>query len=287
MRTRDALLMLLLGALWGGAFPLLRVASPLFGAIPLSAIRVGVASAVLLVLAKDRALLRRRPLALLGLGIVNTAVPFSLFAFATQSVTSGLAALLNATTPMFGALVAYLWLGEKLSRSRILGIVISFAGIAWLVWGGVGVHGERPLLGIAAGLAGAALYGFAASYARRYLSDGDATTIAAGGVIGASLVLAAPAAMLWPATPPPMHAWLAAIALGLLCTALAYRIYFHLLRTVGAGRSVAVTFLFPAFGMLWGALFLGESITARLLTGCAIVLAGTALAVGLADRRRG
>lgn len=287
MRTRDALLMLLLGALWGGAFPLLRVASPLFGAIPLSAIRVGVASVVLFALARDRALLRQRPLALLGLGIVNTAVPFSLFAFATQSVTSGLAALLNATTPMFGALVAYLWLGEKLSRARILGIAVSFLGIAWLVWGGVGVHGERPLLGIAAGLAGAALYGFAASYARRYLSDGDATTIAAGGVIGASLVLAAPAAVLWPSTPPPMHAWLAAIALGLLCTALAYRIYFHLLRTVGAGRSVAVTFLFPAFGMFWGALFLQEAITARLLTGCAIVLAGTALAVGLADRRRG
>jgi len=284
MRARDVLDMLLLGAIWGGAFPLLRVASPAFGPVPLVAVRVAIAAVVLIALARERGAIRKDALGYLALGLINTAVPFSLFSYATLSITGGLASLLNATTPIFGALIAFLWLGERLTALRVVGIVLAFAGVAMLVSGAVGTHSEGALLGVAAGLAGAALYGVAASYSRRRFRDAQPATIAAGSVLGATIALWPFAIAYWPSTPPSPGHWLAAIVLGLVCTALAYVIYFRLLRRVGASRAVTVTFLIPAFGILWGTLFLGEPITTELLLGCIVVMAGTALATGLVRR---
>lgn len=277
---------MVLGAIWGGAFPLLRVASPAFGPIPLVAVRVLVASVVLLALVRHRDQLRDKAGRLFILALINTAIPFALFAFATLSITAGLASLLNATTPMFGAIIAFFWLGERLTFSRILGIVVAFGGVGMLVSSAVGAHAEGALLGVAAGLVGAALYAVAASYSRRYLADVHPSVSAAGTVLGATIALWPFAIWKWPETMPSVGEWVAAVSLGLLCTALAYVIYFRLLRNVGAGRAVAVTFLIPAFGILWGALFLSEPITVELIVGCAIVLVGTALATGLVGGTR-
>lgn len=284
MRTRDVTDMLLLGAIWGGAFVLLRIASPVFGATPLAGVRIAVALLVLLFFLRNWQALRERPLPLFALGVINTAVPFSLFAYATLSVTSGLAALLNATTPMFGALFAWAWLGERLTLRRVAGIVIAFGGVAWLVRGAIGALGVSVVPGVIAALVGAACYGFGASFTRRYLGGVDPPAVATGSVFGAALAIAPFSVATWPGAPISGQAWFAAALLGVLCTAVAYLLYYRLLRNVGAGRAVAVAFLFPPFGILWGAVVLHEPVTLSLLAGCAVVLAGTALSVGLADR---
>ncbi len=284
MRPRDVSDMLLLGALWGGAFVLLRIAAPVFGATALAGVRIAVACIVLLFFLRNWRALRERPLQLLALGVINTAVPFSLFAYATLSITSGLAALLNATTPMFGALFAWAWLGERLTPRRIAGIVIAFGGVAWLVSGAIGTVGASVVPGVIAALAGAACYAVGASFTRRYLAAVDPVVVAAGSVLGATFVIAPLSVSTWPQAEIPALAWAAAVLLGVLCTAVAYLLYYRLLRNVGAGRALAVAFLFPPFGVLWGAVVLHEPVTPSLLGGCAIVLAGTALSVGLADR---
>jgi drug/metabolite transporter (DMT)-like permease len=281
LKTRDFAALVLLGAIWGGAFPLLRVASPAFGAIPLSFVRIAVAAVVLVAMARDLASLRPRAGLLFLLGVINSAIPFTLFAFATLSITAGLAALLNATTPMFGALIAYLWLGERLTVLRVLGILIGFFGVAMIVWDTAGARAEGATLGIAAGLTASALYGLSANFAKHKLDSLDATSISAASVLAAALVLAPPAVVEWPNVLPTPAEWAAAVALGLVCTALAYLIYFRLIRNAGPAKAVTVTFLIPVFGIFWGALFLGEAITTQLIVSCALVLTGTALATGV------
>lgn len=284
MKPRDVLDMLLIGAIWGGAFPMLRVAAPAFGPVALIGVRVAIAAVVLLALLRARGELVARARPLFVLAMLNTAIPFTLFAYASLGVTAGTASLLNATTPMFGALLAYLWLGERLGALQVLGIALGFGGIALIVWQGVGAQGPGAGLAVAAGLAGAALYGAAASYARRRLAGADALVVATGCVCGAALVMVPAAALTWPEQGPGALAWGCAAGLGLVCTALAYVLYFRLLPRVGAARAVTVTFLIPVFGVLWGAALLGEPLTWTLLLGSVVVLVGTALAMGLVRR---
>jgi drug/metabolite transporter (DMT)-like permease len=285
MRPADILNMLLLGAIWGGAFPLMRIATPAFGPVALIGLRVALAAALLLPLLRGRRALLDRAGAYIVLGLINTAIPFTLFSFATLSINAGLASLLNATTPMFGALIAFAWLGERLSMLRIGGIVIGFVGIGLIVATQSGAGAAGAPLGIAAGLAASALYGLAASFARRHFADRPALEVAAGSVSGATLVMLPLAVWAWPETPPAAGAWASALGLGAFCTALAYVLYFRLLASVGSARAVTVTFLIPVFGILWGALFLHEPVTPSLLIGCAVVLLGTSLATGLIGRR--
>jgi drug/metabolite transporter (DMT)-like permease len=277
--------MVLLGAIWGGAFPMLRVAAPAFGPVALIGVRVAVAAAVLLALLGARRRLLERSGALFVLAMLNTAVPFTLFAYATLGVSAGTASLLNATTPMFGALIAFAWLGERLSALQVLGVALGFGGIAAIVWNEVGNQADAPAFAVAAGLAGAALYGIAASYARRRLDGVDAMVVATGCACGAALVMVPAAALTWPEQRPGALAWASAVGLGVLCTALAYVLYFRLLPRIGAARAVTVTFLIPVFGVFWGAILLGEPLTLTLLLGSAVVLLGTALAMGLFGRR--
>ena len=281
MKPSDLFSLILLGAIWGGAFPLLRVASPVFGPFALIAVRVAIGGLALILLVRDHRVLRQHAGALLVLGLLNTAIPFTLFSFATLRVSAGLASLLNATTPMFGAAIAWAWLGERLSLARLVGIGIGFLGICSIVWNQVGFHAGSAAVGVLAGLGGAALYGAAACYTRRYLAEVDPRVNAAGSVLGAALVMLPLGGLNWPSVAPSSGAWAAAIALGLVCTALAYIIYFRLVPRIGASRAVMVTFLIPVFGIFWGAVFLHETVTGSLLLSCAVVLFGTALATGV------
>lgn len=182
-----------------------------------------------------------------------------------------------------------MWLKDKLSLPRALGLVIGFAGVLTLVWDQVvSAHGDASAgataLAAAAALGATLLYGIAANYTKRKLSGVDPLVNATGTMIGSTLLLVPFAIATWPAAPVSASAWGAVLALGIACTGIAYFIFFYLIAHVGPARAITVTFVIPVFGLLWGTLFLGERISAVMLEGCAIVLVGTALATGVIKR---
>lgn len=287
MKAFDIGDLVLLAALWGASFLFMRLGAQEFGPVVLAAVRVGLASAMLIPLLASRrqlAELRTHWKALLLVGALNSAIPFALFSFAALSITAGLSSIVNATTPLWTAIVAFVWLRQGLTPLRVLGLVIGFAGVAFLAWDKASFKAGADHSGFWAVLACATAtlcYGVAANATRRYLGGASPLAVATGSQFSATLMLALPAAWLWPAAMPGHVAWGAALALAALCTALAYIMYFRLMRRVGPTNAVSVTFLIPLFAMLWGALFLGEVITAQMVAGGAIVLVGIALALGL------
>ncbi|VXB76747.1 conserved membrane hypothetical protein [Burkholderia sp. 8Y] len=293
--------LVVLAAMWGASFLFIRVGVAEFGVAPLMAVRVGIGALFLVAMLLARrpwtdtlSTMRRRAVPLFVVGILNSAAPFCLFAFAELTLSAGATSVINATTPLWGALVAYVWLKDRLTTMRTIGMAIGFAGVLLLVWNQIATQGAqdggasalplRGLLAAAAALAASALYGVAGNFAKQYLMDVDATTNAAGSMIGATIALAPIAAMTWPATPISLHAWEAVIALGVCCTGIAYFLYFGLVASAGPARAMTVTFVIPLFGILWGALFLGEHVSLAMMEGCAVVLAGTALATGVLKR---
>ena len=289
MRSRDIVDLILLAALWGASFLFMRMAAPHFGPVPLIEVRVAVAALCLLPVLLWRGAageMRGRILPLFVVGALNSALPFCLFAYAVLSVTAGFASILNATAPLWGGLVAFLWLGERLSLSRVAGLLIGFAGVVVLVWGRGALQVGGTPAALAASLAATALYGIAANYTKRYLSDVGALAITTGSQAAAALLLLPAAIWLWPAAPVAASAWAAAVALGVVCTGLAYILYFRLIAHVGPARAIAVTFLIPVFGMLWGTAFLAEPITAHMIAGGIVILFGTALATGMVAQPR-
>jgi drug/metabolite transporter (DMT)-like permease len=288
MRPRDIVDLVLLAALWGASFLFMRVAVPHFGALPLAALRVAGAALLLLVLLATRSslggmLAHWRPIALIG--ISNSALPFLGFSIAAMSIPAGLSSILNATSPMFGALIAMVWLREPSNGSRIAGLGIGFVGVVLLVSNAQGapLTAGGPGMGLAIGLCLAAslAYGFSACFARRYLAGVEPLAVATGSQVSATLALALPAAWAWPSVSPSGSAWLAVLALALLCTGIAYVLYFRLIARIGPARAIAVTFLVPAFAMLWAGVFLGEAVTPAMLALCALILLGTSLATGV------
>jgi drug/metabolite transporter (DMT)-like permease len=284
MRRRDITDLVLLAALWGASFLFTRIAAPAFGPIALAELRVAIAAVMLVALLAWRAdlsELRTHAGRFLVLGAVNTAIPFSLFAYAALTITAGLASILNATVPLFGALVASAWLRERLAPLQWLGMAIGMAGVVGLSASKAEFAVGGGALAIGAGLLASLSYGVAASVVKRNFTGVRPLAVAAGSQAAAALLLLPFAIALWPAAPIGAVDWTAGIALGVLCTGLAYLLYFRLLARVGPARAMTVTFLIPAFAMLWGWLFLGEEITGAMLAGCAVILAGTALATGL------
>ncbi|WP_250471988.1 DMT family transporter [Caballeronia sp. GAFFF1] len=293
--------LVVLAAMWGASFLFIRVGVVEFGVAPLMAVRVGIGALFLVAMllarrpwAETVSTMRKRAVPLFVVGILNSAAPFCLFAFAELTLSAGATSVINATTPLWGALVAYVWLKDRLTTIRTIGMAIGFAGVLLLVWNQIATPGAhdagasalpvRGLLAAAAALAASALYGVAGNFAKKYLMDVDATTNAAGSMIGATIALAPLAAMTWPATPISAHSCEAVIALGVCCTGIAYFLYFGLVASAGPARAMTVTFVIPLFGILWGALFLDEHVSLVMMEGCAVVLAGTALATGVVKR---
>ncbi|HKT92537.1 MAG TPA: DMT family transporter [Paraburkholderia sp.] len=289
-----------LAALWGGSFLFIRVGVTDFGVAPLMALRVGIGALFLLIVLFSRrparealGTLRERAWPLFVVGILNSAAPFCLFAWAELTLSAGVTSVINATTPLWGAVVAYVWLKDRLSGMRVVGLAIGFAGVLALVWdqvvthAGGGASSTSAALAALAALVASALYGVAASYTKRHLTGIDPLTVAAGTMTGATLVLAPIALLTWPAAPISLHAWGAVLGLGVACTGVAYLLFFRLIAAVGPARAITVTFVIPIFGILWGALFLGERVSMGMVEACAAILVGTALATGFVKRLPG
>ncbi|WP_274595956.1 DMT family transporter [Rhodoferax sediminis] len=281
----------LLSAIWGASFMFMDLAAAEFGAVPTAAVRVSIAALFLLPLLLKRGLgpqlrLHWKPVFLVGL--LNSGIPFALYCFALLTISTGLSAILNATAPLFGAAVAWLWLKDRLSASRTLGLLIGLSGVALLVWnkadGGpnpAGASSRANLLAIGACLLACLCYGTAASFTKRYLTGLPPLLTAAGSQLGAALGLALPALWLWPAHMPGIRSWLSLLALGVLCTGLAYILFFRLIEHAGPARALAVTFVVPVFAVLYGVAFLGEIVTPWMALCAAVIVCGTALSTGL------
>ena len=290
MKPRDLLDLTLLAALWGGSFLFMRYAVPDFGVVPLIWLRVALASVCLLpllLLKRQFGAMRQQAGALTVMGLFNSGLPFLLIAWATLSITAGLASIMNAMTPVFTALIGALWLGDRLDWRRGLGLLLGLAGVALLAADKADFRPGGSGWAIVAMLLATACYGFAANHTRRYLQGVPALVNATGTQLVSALVLLPPALWSWPERMPGLGPWLAALVLGVACSALAYLLFFRLIARVGASRAVTVTFLVPVFGTLWGALFLGEPVTASMLAGGAVVLLGTGLATGVIGGRPG
>ncbi len=279
--------LLVLGAVWGAAFLFTRIAVPEFGPLAMVEVRVSLAASVLLVMVAARRQLgefRGRWLPLSLIGALNTAVPFVLFAYATRTVPAGFAAVLNATVPLFGAALGLLFFGEGLKSARAIGLTMGFGGVWVLVSSDLQIEGST--IAIAAALVASSMYALSAHLTRRVLPGMPSLVIAAGSLVASVAILAVPAVLTWPATLPSTNAWLAVGALSLLGTALGYVLYFKLLERAGATGAMAVTYLIPLFGMVWGALFLREAVTMPMLVGCASILAGVAVTTGVLNFKK-
>jgi drug/metabolite transporter (DMT)-like permease len=293
MRQRDLGELLALAAIWGASFLFMRIGAPEFGAIPLAALRVVGATLILLPLLAARGefgLLLKHWKPILLVGITNSALPFMCFGFALLYITAGLSSIFNAATPLFGAAIAWIWLKDRLSPARTLGLLIGFVGVFGLAYAKAtvksGAEGVSVVLAILACLTATLAYGFSASFTKKYLTGVPPMVVAAGSQLGAALVLVVPAIVLWPAQRPTPSAWLNVIALAVLCTGLAYVLFFRLIAHVGPANAITVTFLIPGFAVAWGALFLGETLTWQMVVGCAVILVGTSLATGVLKPER-
>ncbi len=292
MTARDVVDLVTLAALWGGSFLFMRMGAGEFGPVALAAVRCGGAALLLVPMLASRGqlgALRRQWRGILLVGVTNSALPFVCFGIAALAITAGLSSIFNAATPLATALIAALWWRERLTSSRWLGMAIGLSGVAWLAWDRAGLkggeHGVSAGWAVAACLIATSLYGFSGNYTKRRLPQVPPLAMAAGSQLSAALVLALPAWWLWPAQMPGATAWAAAVALALLCSGVAYILYFRLITHAGATNASAVTFLIPAFAVLWGWLFLDEALSVTMIVACGVVLVGTALAMGLLQRR--
>ena len=288
MKRTDLAVLLSLGALWGGSFLFMRMGAGEFGSLVLAGLRAIGAALCFLPLLASRSRLREwrahwKPIAVIGL--TNSALPFVLFSFAAKSLPAGLSSIIDAVTPIFVALIGWLWLGERLDATRGAGMLVGFAGVLWLAGNTLRVHVGGAGWALAACVGATVLYGYSVNYTRQWLGGVSPLVVAAGSQIVAALLLTPTTLWLWPTHTPHAPAWLAALALAVLCTAVAYVMFFRLIAHIGPARTMTVLYLIPAFGVLWGALFLGEAFTTTMAIGCAIILLGTALTTGLLDRR--
>jgi drug/metabolite transporter (DMT)-like permease len=264
-----------LGAIWGASFLFVRIVAPVLGPIATADSRMlvaGLALALWYRLTGFDPQWRRWGLHYAAAGMINTGAPFILFAFAALSLTAGEMAVLNATAPMWGAVMSAAFLGERLTARRVFGLILGVAGVGLIARP---AGGGAPLIAFAAGLAAAACYGSIGVYLRRWAPGAPAKGMAVGTQLGAGLIVLPLVAIAPPPTDPSLLVVGSVMALGLVCGAVAYVLYFRLIVDLGATGALTVTYLTPLFAMLWGALFLAEALTVPMLGGAALVILGT------------
>lgn len=261
-----------LGAIWGGSFLFMRVAAKDFGPFPMVATRLLFGSVILLpLLWRARKTIRLSHVwKMLGLGALSAAIPFTLFAWGAERAPAGIGAIANSMTVLFAALVAFAFFGEKIGTRKAIALVAGFIGVVILASGRTA--GENVAPAALAGAAASFCYGLAGNLIKRYLADLAPTAVAAGCLLGATILVAPLAALTWPDAPIPAKSWVSVIALGVLCTGLAYAFYFRLIQRVGAPRAATATYIVPLFGVGWAWMFLGEALTPTMALAGAIIL---------------
>ncbi|HEY0502334.1 MAG TPA: DMT family transporter [Lysobacter sp.] len=268
----------LLGAIWGASFLFMRVSARDFGAIPLVEVRLGLGSLVLLPFlwrARAQFPLKLWPKIAL-IGAINSAAPFMLFAWAAQRAPAGIGAIANAMTVLFTALVGFLFFHEKIGARRAIALVVGFVGVVVLA-GDKTAGGENVGWAVAAGAGASFLYGVGINLVRRHLTGLPAAAVASA-TLGTAALLTLPFAIAnWPTHAIPAKSWFSASMLGIVCTGLAFVMYYRLIARIGASRASTVTYLIPVFGVAWAWLLLDEPLTIKMGIAGAMILGSVAL----------
>ncbi len=291
MSTSSLLRLFALSAIWGASFLFMRMAVPVLGPVLLIACRVGLAALFLwgvTVAVRASFSVRGNARHYLMLGLFNSALPFTLFAHAAQTTTASLLSVLNATAPIWAALLGAIWQQSRLSLRTLAGLGLGVSGVAVLAGFEWTQAPGASLSALLAGLAAAASYGVASVYSK---SAPQVSPLAnAHGSMWAATLMLLPFAALGTSA-SPMASWsvpvsTAVLALGVVCSGVAYLLYFRLIQDEGASSALTVTFLIPVFGVLWGALILGEPVGWQTAVGGLAVLAGTGLVTGFLKPER-
>jgi len=283
MRTKHFSQLVGMSALWGASFPLLRIASPALGPWVTAGARCVLASVVLALLMVT--LRRRWPArgdwpALAALGLASVVLPFVLFNWAALTLPASYSAVLNATVPLFGVMGAALTQEERLTTRRLAGCAVGFMGVALLVRLGPVAVTPAVVWAALACIAAAASYGFGAVYMKRATTRHDPLTASATVHVAASVILLLPAAAAMPEAQFSTRAAIAVAVLGIVTSGFMYWVSLRLMREIPASAATSAAFMIPLFGVTWGALFLGEPVTASMLPGGVLILAAMALVTG-------
>jgi drug/metabolite transporter (DMT)-like permease len=282
VRGQDAARLALLAAIWGASFIFMRTLAPVLGPALTAFSRVTIAGLALVLYFRAAGFdagLSRHWRAFAVIGVVSSALPFLLFSFAALHLPASYSAILNSATPLFAVLLSALWLGEPLTLARVAGLAAGMIGVGLVTGAGPAQPDAQFGLAVAAALAATLCYALSAIYVKRHAGGAKPMAIAGWSQVFAGVALA-PLVPFGPAVGPVTAAVAGnVLALALLCSAAAYLLYFRLIADVGPSRTLTVTFLIPMFGMIWSAMFLGETITWPMLAGCALVIAGAYLVV--------
>jgi len=286
MKKSDIVALVLLGAIWGASFLFMRMGAGQFGSMALAGMRaIGAAvCSIPLLMSRERlAELRAHWRSIALIGLANSALPFVLFSYAAQSLPAGLSAIFDAVAPLLVAASGWLWLSERLNATQASGLVIGLTGVVWLIGSSMGFgHGGAAVGWAMAACVGANVcYTFGAHYSHRKVQRVSPLSVAIGSQVAAAVMLLPFTLWLWPARSPSLQAWVAMFGLAAVCTSLAYVLFYRLLARIGSTRSMAVLYLIPVFGVLWGAVFLGEKLTLAMAGGSLVILLGVALTTGM------
>ena len=283
MNPVDIVRLLSLAAIWGASFLFMRIIAPVIGTIPTAFFRVSIAATgLLLILGLMRISwdFKGKLKTVMLLGVINSGIPATLYSVAAQVLPAGYSAIFNATTPLMGVLIGGLFFHERLTGAKLGGVFLGLFGVGVLTRAGPVAFDMQLLMGALACLLATTCYGFAGFLARRWLDQAgglDSRLSALGSMLGATLFLLPLFGYSVISQPPASwggwDVWLSLLGLGLVCTALAYIVYFRLLSSVGPVRSMTTTFLIPPFGVLWGAQLLGEPLSMAHVYGGVLIAA--------------
>jgi drug/metabolite transporter (DMT)-like permease len=282
VRPADTARLLALAAIWGASFIFIRVTAPVLGPVWMAEGRVligGLALAAWFAITGFDPQWRRHMKFYATVGVINSAAPFSLYGFAGMHLSASVMSILNATSPMFGLLLGAAFTGERLTARKVAGLIVGIAGVALVARLDVLEGSPDPMLGwaIAACLGAAFTYGLTGVYIKLRGAGVPPRGIAVGAQLFGALALAPLLPLLPPVSTPDAAVLANLVALGILASAIALILYFRLMTDIGATRALTVTYLIPLFALFWGVLFLGETLTAPMIAGGALILAGTVL----------
>ncbi len=284
LKSKHLTVFIFLAAIWGAGFMFIRVAAPAFGSLPLAFVRVLIGALALGVLGL---ILRKQRLTgehlkwSLAIGLLSPAIPFALFAYALQTLPAGYGSVLNATVPFWGVAIGALYFKERIAPTKIMALCVAVVGLAIMLGLGTVPVNEASIKAALACVLANFIYSIAGYVSKYKLAGADSFGQSLGALVGSAVVLLPLALWKWPAAMPSAGDWGAVAVLGVFCSAMAYVMYFWLIANAGVIYSMSVTLLIPVFGVLAGAVFLGERLTLLSAIGGVMTLLATAVVIGV------